>query len=109
MNKVIAMDFDGCLCENAWPEIGKPNLPVIERARREKAAGAKLILWTCREGDMLKKAIAWCAGYGLSFAAHNENLPELTELYGNDCRKVGADEYWDDRAVRITFEEAVNG
>ena len=28
--KVIAIDFDGCLCENAWPgEIGQANIPVI--------------------------------------------------------------------------------
>lgn len=22
--KIYAVDFDGTLCENAWPEIGKP-------------------------------------------------------------------------------------
>ena len=45
----------------------------------------------------------WCAGHGLEFDAHNENVQELIDLYGNDCRKIGADEYWDDKAVRITF------
>ena len=29
----------------------------------------------------------------------NENLPEFKEAWGNDTRKVGATEYWDDRAV----------
>ena len=24
-NKIIAVDFDGTLCENKWPEIGKAN------------------------------------------------------------------------------------
>ena len=23
-NKIIAVDFDGTLCENNWPEIGEP-------------------------------------------------------------------------------------
>lgn len=23
--KIIAVDFDGTLCENSWPEIGEPN------------------------------------------------------------------------------------
>lgn len=104
MTKVIAIDFDGCLCENEWPEIGRPNIWAIERAKRLRAQGVKLILWTCREGEMLDKAIAWCASYGLRFDAHNENLPELNALYGNDCRKIGADEYWDDRAVRIAYD-----
>lgn len=24
-NQIIAVDFDGTLCENKWPEIGEPN------------------------------------------------------------------------------------
>lgn len=106
---VIAIDFDGCLCENAWPDIGRPNIPVIEKAKREQDAGAKLILWTCREGEMLEKAVNWCAGHGLEFDAHNANLPEMNALYGNDSRKIGADEYWDDKAVTITYREVTNG
>ena len=49
--RVIAVDFDGTLCENAWPEIGAPNWPVIHHAQSVQAEGAKLILWTCREGE----------------------------------------------------------
>jgi hypothetical protein len=30
MNKqIIAVDFDGTLCENKWPEIGEPNTELI--------------------------------------------------------------------------------
>ena len=25
-SKIIAVDFDGTLCENKWPEIGKPQM-----------------------------------------------------------------------------------
>ena len=32
MRKAIAIDFDGCLCTDAYPEIGEPNWPVIRRA-----------------------------------------------------------------------------
>ena len=35
--------------------------------------------------------------------AVNESLPEWIEAWGNDCRKVGADEYWDDKAVRMKY------
>ena len=47
----------------------------------------------------MQRAIDWCADYGLGFDAHNENLPELNELYGNDCRKIGADFYVDDKKL----------
>lgn len=28
--KIIAVDFDGTLCENKWPEIGSANEELIE-------------------------------------------------------------------------------
>ena len=40
--------------------------------------------------------------HGLRFDAVNENLPENIEFFGNDCRKVWANEYWDDRAVPVS-------
>ena len=27
MQKAIAIDFDGCLCENKYPDIGEPIFP----------------------------------------------------------------------------------
>ena len=44
--KAIAIDFDGCICTNAFPNIGTPNRSVINKALAEQAAGAGLILWT---------------------------------------------------------------
>lgn len=99
MRKAIAIDFDGCLCENRWPEIGAPNMDVISAAIAERENGTALILWTCRVGERLGEAVAWCAGFGLEFDAVNANLPERIAAYQNDCRKVCADEYWDDAAV----------
>ena len=99
---VIAIDFDGTLCENAWPEIGKPRADVILFALVARDAyKCKLILWTCREGEMLDKAVAWCKDHGIEFDAINANLPERIEKYGNDCRKVSADIYIDDKAVNV--------
>ena len=53
--KAIAIDFDGCICTNAFPNIGAPNRSVIDKAIAEQAAGAGLILWTCREGELLQQ------------------------------------------------------
>lgn len=101
--KIIAVDFDGTLCENKWPEIGDPNHELLEYLEdRKRIDGAKLILNTCREGELLKNAVNWCAGHGLYFDAVNENLPEIIEQYGGkDCRKISADEYIDDKNVPL--------
>lgn len=101
MRKAIAIDFDGCICTDAFPFIGKPNWPVIELAKREQESGAGLILWTCREGPLLQMAVEACRRWGLEFDAINESLPDWIEEFGNRPRKVGASEYWDDKAIRI--------
>jgi hypothetical protein len=94
---VFAVDFDGYLCKSAWPDIGEPNFEIIQHFRGLREQGHKLILWTCREGELLQAAIEWCADFGLGFDAVNTNLPERIEQYGGDCRKISADWYCDDR------------
>lgn len=95
--KIIAVDFDGTLCENKWPEIGAANEELIEYLRDRQKNGDKLILWTCRVEDMLRKAVEWCKEKELVFDAVNENLPEIIENFGSDTRKIFANEYIDDR------------
>ena len=85
---IYAVDFDGTLCENSYPAIGKPNIPLILHFKTIKAMGHKLILWTCREGELLTQAVEWCKQWGVEFDAVNENLPELIKKFGNDCRKM---------------------
>ena len=45
-NKIIAVDFDGTLCFSSWPDVGEPNVPLIEQLKALKSSGNKLILWT---------------------------------------------------------------
>ena len=101
MRKAIAIDFDGCLCSNFHPGIGAPNWEVIERAKAEQREGAGLILWTYREGKLLQDAVEACQKWGLLFDAINESLPDWIAEFGTTPRKVGATEYWDDRAVQL--------
>lgn len=96
--KIIAVDFDGTLCEDKWPEIGVPNTALIDYIKERQAAGDKLILWTCRCGETLKNAVKWSAEHGIIFDAVNENLPEVLErMGGSDSRKIYANEYIDDQ------------
>ena len=101
MNKVIAVDFDGTLCENAWPDIGAPKEAVMDYIIRQRQTGARIILWTNRSGVLLENAVAWCAVHGILFDAVNENLPDIVQRFGSDSRKVFADEYLDDKMIPL--------
>ena len=99
---IIAVDFDGTLCRNKYPAIGRPNRRVIRRALRRQRRGDVLILWTCRSGRQLAEAVEWSAAQGLRFDYVNENTREnLAAFGGTDNRKIYADEYWDDKAKRV--------
>lgn len=101
MDKVytIACDFDGVLFTNNWPDIGDPIWENIISIKAEQSCGHKIILWTCRSGELLHRAVEKCVEYGIHFDAVNEQLPEYIQEYGNDTRKIFADEYWDDKSV----------
>ena len=103
MNKVIAVDFDGTLCKSAWPDIGEANDGPIEWLKDCRKNGDKVILYTCREKELLTAALMWCMRRGLEFDAVNRNLPERIEQYGVDCRKISADIYLDDRAIGVFY------
>ena len=93
---IIAVDFDGTLCDNAWPEIGAPKIELIDFLKQRKEQGDKLILWTMREGRDLLNALYWCAERGLTFDAVNDNDEDLKKRYNNNPRKVFANWYIDD-------------
>jgi len=99
--KIIAIDFDGTLCNECFPYIGAPRMDIINKCIELKSRGIKLILNTCRKDVYLKAAIDWCRGYGLEFDAANENLQCQIDVYG-DCRKIGSDLFLDDK--NISFE-----
>ena len=98
---IIAVDFDGTLCYSNWPELGEPNTALIEYLRAQQERGNKLILWTCRAGEALERAVSWCHDQNLDFDAVNDNLPEIVEQYGSNSRKITCDVYIDDRAFHV--------
>jgi len=94
---IIAVDFDGTIVEHNFPDIGKPNIALINKLLWLKNIGHKIVLWTCREGIMLEDAIQYCKIYGLIFDGVNENIRDVP--YSNFSRKIYADIYIDDRAI----------
>lgn len=104
MGQIIAVDFDGTLFDTEWPSVIKePNKLLIDWLKYRKSCEDhdRIILWTCRCGKDLEVAINACAEQGLIFDAVNENLPDMIEKFGGDSRKIFADIYIDDKALRI--------
>ena len=99
--KIIAVDFDGTLVSDKFPDIGEKNSVVFCQVKGLQNMGWKVILWTCRcndkNGDQLDEAVAYCNIHGLCFDAVNKNIPEVIEMFGGDTRKVYADKYLDDK------------
>ncbi len=99
--KVIAVDFDNTIAKTKYPEIISPIGETIDFLRKAKDAGARIILWTCREGEVLDSAAEWCKMNSVPIDYVNENDPSRTDYFGNNSRKIGADLYIDDKSFSL--------
>lgn len=100
---IMAVDFDGTLVVDQFPEIGAERENFCRFIRILQRMGVKSILWTSRTGSALREAVEWCEDHDLHFDTINENLPEVIELTGGtDTRKVYANMYFDDRNRSIS-------
>ena len=94
----IAIDFDGTIVENKYPEIGKPLLFAFETLKKLQDDGHNLILWTYRKGTRLEEAVKFCKKNGIIFYAVNKSYPE-ENFDENLSRKILADIFIDDRNI----------
>jgi len=95
---IIAIDFDGTLVEDAYPEIGNPKIFAFETLKELNKDGHRLILWTYRNGRKLQEAVDFCSKKGIEFYAVNKNYPE-EKFEGKVSRKIHADLFIDDRNI----------
>lgn len=95
---IIAVDFDGTIVEDAYPNIGKPQLFAFDTLKRLQNDGHRLILWTYRHGSKLEEAVAFCKANGIEFYAINQSFPGDT-YEGKMSRKIAADIFIDDRNI----------
>jgi len=120
--RILAVDFDGTICEDAFPEIGAPREAVIAAMRDLHHRGWKIIIHTCRanqgpvaEGDSAKNRFArlremldWLRRHAVPFdKVWGLKLcgPALIEDAPNEIGKPAADVYWDDRALNVNAEQ----
>ncbi len=105
--EIVAVDFDGTLCKDEFPNIGKPNKAIIKYVKKLAREGSKIILHTCREDGygenrkLLSEAIDFCKKHEIPIYAVNENpRNEFSEIYNTPTgRKIYADLYIDDKAL----------
>lgn len=94
---IFAIDMDGTIVENTWPEVGA-DLPMAELTIRALAAkGHHLILWTCRTGVHLERAVSWFKDKGIKVVI-NDDTWQTKRWMGPGNRKIFADVYLDDRS-----------
>ena len=94
--KILAIDFDGTIVEDAYPKIGKPLLFAFDTLKQLQQQGHRLILWTYRSGRKLDEAVTFCKENGVEFYAVNKSYPEEI-LDDSISRKIHADLFIDDR------------
>lgn len=118
MTKIIAIDFDGTICDHRFPDIGAPVPGAFEWMKRFQEAGALLMLWTMRsdmlapeqrspEGhsadrNHLTEAVEFCRANGVEFWGINEN-PQQRSWTGSP--KQYAHIYIDDAAFGCPLRE----
>ena len=92
---IIAIDFDGTVVTHNYPEIGD-DLGAVPVLKELTDRGYKLILFTMRHGELLKRATQWFEKRGIKLWAVNENP---TQKRWTDSVKVHADLYIDDSSL----------
>lgn len=96
---VLAVDFDGTVVVDRYPEIGKPMPFAFEALRKLAQDGHRIVLWTYRAGKPLDEAVAFMKKQGIDLYAVNESFPGEKVDFVRTSRKIHADFFIDDRIV----------
>lgn len=97
--KIIAVDFDGTIVDDAYPKVGKAKMFAFETLKKLQKDGYRLNLWTYRSGKTLKDAVEFCKKNGLEFNAINNSFEGEEFEKETQSRKINADLFIDDRNI----------
>jgi len=95
----LAIDFDGTIAEDSFPEVGEIISGAAYFIDQLYGDGHKVIINTCRTGRYEGMAEDFLNEHSIPYHYINSNLPEKIQAYGQDCRKISADVYIDNRNV----------
>ena len=96
---VISIDFDGCIVEDKWPEIGEEIPGAVSTINGWYDAGYWIIINSCRTNLELHNMAHWLRDNGAQHHTINKNLVWRVCMFGTDPRKIGADVYIDDHNI----------
>ena len=108
---ILAIDFDGTIAELSWPEPGALKKDADIYIRKLYKEGHEIIINTCRSGKFEGMAQDFLDANNIPYNYINSNLPRLIKKYKQDCRKISADIYIDDKCLMglpNTWEEIYN-
>src|SRR5574344_107191 len=98
---VIAIDFDGTIVKDDFPEVGKPFKHSIETINDMLKDGYEIIIWTARSGINLHNAKMLLKKEGLNTThknlTFNDHSRYMLSRYDSRSSKVGASVYIDDK------------
>lgn len=95
--KKIAVDFDGTITDDVFPDVGNPKEGVIEALQTLSKAGFEIIVHTCRTGSYFKDVLD---------DDQFERVRDYMEYYNMPFDKIWvpnkpiASAYIDDKAIR---------
>lgn len=98
---ILAVDVDGTIIKSEddyVPRSLMPNVKTVLDWAHDK--GCYIIIWTCRNGKMLKQAIDFLDKNKIPYDAVNENSPKVNF---KTSRKIFSDFYIDDRSFDIDW------
>lgn len=96
---VLAIDFDGTIAEEKWPEVGELRYEAKKYINQLHQDGHKIVINTCRSGVYEGMAEQFLLDNAIAFDYINCNLPEKILEFKQDCRKISADIYIDDKCI----------
>ena len=94
-----AIDFDGTIVEEGFPGIGKIKPEADKYINKLYDEGFNILINTCRSGSYEGDAENFLRRRGIKYHYINSNLPQSIEYFKQDCRKLSADIYIDDKCL----------
>lgn len=104
---VIAVDFDGTLVKDQFPNLGQPFIEGISTVNAMIEKGYEIVIWTARKE--LKPVIEHLKNHGLNTdkVKINAHADYMLSRYESQGIKIGASIYIDDRGYGApTFNDS---
>jgi len=96
---ILAIDFDGTVATDSFPEVGSLIKDADTVIRKFHEDGHDIIINTCRTGKYEGLAEYFLKKNNIPYHFINSNLPRVIDFYKQDCRKISADYYIDNRNI----------